>query len=359
MGMIDWVKDWGGFEKLVAKLNETGDVTVEHNVVLTGRSGAPRQIDVLIRHKQGLYEHRVIAECKYWNSPVERLHVDALAITVREVGASRGVIFSSKGFQSGAITQAEHDHIDLFLLRDLTSEEWGLPGRVVDLYLQIMQPSVGNISCPGYLTYGMTKPREPVRLNMEFGREGPVSRTVFFVPNKTDTLEQRLEDAAQQALKEFTAKEFLVNGGEECTRYMTGHVNVQPDEPFLIQYGINILQFPRIEFDLGIKVSQSRITIDRAQHYMFALAVENCVTGACSSAARTHDSKNTTVAEILRPKDTSEEEPLKNGSIIRVYVKGFFPFEELGGLQMVESTFNLFGTNNDNGGDARTPTADC
>lgn len=50
-------------------------VTVEHNVSLTGRSGAVRQIDVLIRHKQGLIEQLVVVECKYWNSSVERLHV--------------------------------------------------------------------------------------------------------------------------------------------------------------------------------------------------------------------------------------------------------------------------------------------
>lgn len=75
------VEDWGGLKKLVAELRETGEVTVEHDVVLQGRSDAPRQIDFLVRDKQGLYEHLIVVECKYWNSPVERLHVDALATT--------------------------------------------------------------------------------------------------------------------------------------------------------------------------------------------------------------------------------------------------------------------------------------
>jgi len=66
MSIADLVTDWGGFEQLVAKLHETGQVTVEHNVVLPGRSGAPRQIDVLIRHKQGLYEHLVRAIAESW-----------------------------------------------------------------------------------------------------------------------------------------------------------------------------------------------------------------------------------------------------------------------------------------------------
>lgn len=54
------ITDWGGFEKLVADLNSTGNVTVEHNVRLVGRSGAPRQIDVVVRHREGLYEHQTV-----------------------------------------------------------------------------------------------------------------------------------------------------------------------------------------------------------------------------------------------------------------------------------------------------------
>jgi hypothetical protein len=38
IGLSDLATDWGGFEKLIAKLHETGEVTVEHNVILAGRS---------------------------------------------------------------------------------------------------------------------------------------------------------------------------------------------------------------------------------------------------------------------------------------------------------------------------------
>ncbi|MGA7385981.1 MAG: restriction endonuclease [Methylocella sp.] len=177
MEIAKLVTDWGGFEKLVATLHETGQVSVEHNVVLQGRSGAPRQLDVLIRHKQGLYEHLVVAECKYWNSAVERLQVDALATTVREVGAARGVIFSTKGFQSGAITQAKAESIDLFVVRDLSTEEWGLPGRVVDMFLQVIQPGVGNISSHGATKIGDPFNNAPIAFNFEFGVDGPESST--------------------------------------------------------------------------------------------------------------------------------------------------------------------------------------
>jgi hypothetical protein len=174
LNISELVKDWGGFEKLVAEFHETGEVTVEHNVTLVGRSGAPRQIDVLIHHKQGLYTHLVIAECKYWNSPVERLHIDALATAVQDLGASRGVIFSTKGFQSGAITQAKQSNIDLFIVRNLTAEEWGLPGRVIDFYLHVIQTSIGNPSLDRPLILGVPS-NEPIALNLEFNENGPTS----------------------------------------------------------------------------------------------------------------------------------------------------------------------------------------
>ena len=173
----DLIEDWGGFEKLVAKLHETGEVIVERDVILKGRSGAPRQIDVLVRHKQGLYEHLIVVECKYLNSVVERLHVDALATTVREVGASRGVIFSAKGFQSGAITQAEYERIDLFVVRELTDSEWGLLGRGVDLLLQIIQPSIGNLVVHNGVKFANPANNKPIFLDLHFKPDGALSST--------------------------------------------------------------------------------------------------------------------------------------------------------------------------------------
>ena len=338
MSITDWIKDWGGFEKLIAKLNETGDVSVSHNVVLEGRSGAKRQIDVLIRHTQGLYEHLVVAECKYWNSAVERLHVDALATTVREVGASKGVIFSSKGFQSGAIEQAAHENIELFLVRDLSPQEWGLPGRVIDLFLQVIQSSIGNIEFPNATAVSLLSASSPIAFAMEFGSEGPVSATPLLFRSEFSTLEERLYAAAQEALQQFTQECFTINGGEECTRYMLGHVNLEPEAPFVIPQNGLTLNVPKIEFDLGIKISQSRITFDRAQNYIFALAIENCVTGVCSSASRPVNADRTTLARIIPEKNQQEVESgevLENGSVLRVYIKALFPFQEMAGLDLV------------------------
>lgn len=106
MKLSEMVKDWGGFERLVADLHNTGAVKVEHNVILTGRSGAHRQIDVLITHTQGFYTEKIIVECKYWNTKIKRLHVDAMVAQLQDLNASKAVFFTVKGCQSGAKTMA-------------------------------------------------------------------------------------------------------------------------------------------------------------------------------------------------------------------------------------------------------------
>lgn len=339
MSITDLVVDWGGFEEFVAKLHESGRVTVEHNVILPGRSGAPRQIDVLIRHKQGLYEHLVIAECKYWNSPVERLHVDALATTVREVGASRAAIFSTKGFQSGAVTQARHENIDLYVVRDLTAHEWGLPGRVVDIFLQVVQPSFGNIVPQDAIKLGNPFNATPIAFNLAFGFDGPESCTPTLKEDGSPggkSLEKCLFDAMQKAVPEALSQIQIVNGGAECTTYVLCPVNLVPDKTLLVPLDGEIVIIPKLTFDLGIKISQNRITVDRAKKYKFAVALENYVTGKISAASRQLDAAITDLVELGSQSATSNGEQLYvNSSLMRVVMKGLFPFEEMKNLTPV------------------------
>lgn len=332
------VKDWGGFEQLVAKLNETGEVTVEHNVKLTGRSGAVRQIDVLIHHKEGLYEHLVVAECKYWNVPVDRLQVDALATTVREVGASRGVIFSTKGFQAGAITQAQHDNIDLFTVRDLFDSEWGSPGRIIDLILQVIQPSIGNLAPLQATRVSHPNSMAPIFVNIQFGPEGPLSSTPSLSRTGASpkTVEKYLMDAVSQGVQKMLAEFSTINGGAECTRYMSAPQNVQFSEPLLLPWDGETVAIPRFCYELGLKITQSRITVDRGANLAFALAVENCVNGAVSAASRGVNQQHTTITELKpQSKDPVSEAAVPNGSVMRVVTKGFFPFEEMSGHQRI------------------------
>jgi len=140
------IANWGGFEQLVAAMHETGGVNVKHNAVLRDRNGIERQIDVLITHTTGVYTHSILAECKYWNKRVSRAVVDALATAVRELNASKGVIFTTRGFQCGAIQAAKALGIELYKIRPLDSDEWLVPGRVVPVYKQVLSCGVGKVT---------------------------------------------------------------------------------------------------------------------------------------------------------------------------------------------------------------------
>jgi hypothetical protein len=113
------------------------------------------------------------------------------------------------------------------------------------------------------------------------------------------------------------------------------HVNYEPPEPILVPWENIIVMIPKITFDLGIKYQQSRFVHDRAKQFVFALAVENCVRNGLMLASRKSDEKHTVLSAVSSSEPIKEENVMKNGSIMQVIVKGFFPFEEIANLQPV------------------------
>jgi len=328
------VQDWGSFELLVAKLNETGTAKVQHNVVLTGKSGAPRQIDVAIRHREGLYEHLIIVECKYWKENVSRLHVDALQSAIQDLGASKGVIFSVAGFQEGAVTAAKHNHIELFRVRELSDEEWGLPGRVVDFYMQYFERSIGNFKIEEAIVLG--PPSGPLNIAISLGdpARNSITPTIKLDGSCGKTLEEILTDVSQRALGEFTKETFTINGGVEGVTYMTGQVNFVPQDALLVNISGALVQLKRMTFDLGIKITQNRFILDRSANYQFALLIEDSIRKTVSSASRRQDETVTS----LTPYDkstTPQDEALKNGSVLKIYLSNMFAYDEVLGLNPV------------------------
>jgi len=338
------VEDWGGFEQLVAKLHETGDVKVERDVVLKGRSGAPRQIDVLLRHKQGLYEHLVVVECKYWNRNVERSDVDALVTTVREVGASRGVIFSSKGFQSGAITQAEHDNIDLFTVREPTDSEWGAPGRHVNLYLHIVSLAPGPVNIEDVYTYAHCAPTSNnIEIVLGEGGPKPLTHTAIETESGNDkTIEEMIARRAQDAAKQvYQPKLASFNGSLRGRMLYRFNVNVVPTKDIKVMANGGCVFIRKMSLQLGLRIDQSQIAVDRAENFVFALAIENCVNQKVFAASRRPGDALTEIFAISKPDEVPERqgEIVQNNSIITVWLGSMFSFDDFVALKVGEGKF--------------------
>ncbi len=109
---------WKKFQKDVAEFfRSLGCDAVEDALVVGVR--AKHKIDVLVRFKRFGIEIKWVIECKYWNTSVPKEKVLALAAIIDDVGADRGVLISSAGFQSGAIRAAQKSNITLTSLEEL------------------------------------------------------------------------------------------------------------------------------------------------------------------------------------------------------------------------------------------------
>ena len=77
----------------------------EHREIIPAADGE-YEIDVTVRFSALEMEFLVLIECKYHKNPVKREMIQALHSKILSVGASKGAMFSTSGFQSGALEYA-------------------------------------------------------------------------------------------------------------------------------------------------------------------------------------------------------------------------------------------------------------
>lgn len=118
--------DYKKLEKLVAKIQQdlAPRSKVSHNVKLQGKSGAPRQIDVLVEDKIGQYQIRIVIDCKDYKIPVDIKDVEECSGLFEDVGAQRGVIVCPAGFTKHAKARAQQLQIDLYSPVDTDPHKW-------------------------------------------------------------------------------------------------------------------------------------------------------------------------------------------------------------------------------------------
>ena len=132
-GEIIWPKEppkepkWLIYQKAVADLEARyEDCTVHHDHTVRGRrSGTDRQVDVWLEVQVGANHVVTIAvECKNLAEPVQIKDVDAFYGFLDDVGANKGVMFSSSGFTKGALARAEPDVIELRTYEEAEDFDW-------------------------------------------------------------------------------------------------------------------------------------------------------------------------------------------------------------------------------------------
>ncbi|MCE3254894.1 MAG: hypothetical protein K0R25_388 [Rickettsiaceae bacterium] len=336
MKLKDVVKDWGGFEDLVKNLHQDGETIVKRKEVITGISGAEREIDVTLRHKNGPYEYLTLIECKHWKSRVTREKVDALYSSIDDLRASKGVIFTTIGYQSGAETYAKSKNITIFVIRELTDEEWGHPGKIIEFYLHIIEKTITKITTlDTKVSFAKhSTDRTNPGLDLVFDKDNSSANPILSEhKEKHKTIEEMLNSAAEHCCKEFQKRRLLINGGEKCVRYFSYTINL-PFKPDLAVYQKDKIMFiSKIEMDVGIKVTQSKITINRESGYDYAFAVQDCINNEIFATSKQQNSDLSSWQKLDAKNNTTDKEILKNKSIMSVIMKGFFDQNELPKVQ--------------------------
>ena len=100
---------------------------INHDVKLKAYDGS-YQIDVYASFTAMGLEYKILCECKQYKSKVKREIVQTLEGKIRSLGVHRGIILSTSGFQSGAITYAKEHGIALIQVYDHSCEPYSHSG---------------------------------------------------------------------------------------------------------------------------------------------------------------------------------------------------------------------------------------
>jgi hypothetical protein len=105
-------KNWREYQEAVASIfRKQGCLAIVEAEIKGVR--ATHKIDVYVSFVNHGITINWVIECKLWKSRVPKEKIAAIKTIVDDVGADRGIIFSEKGFQSGAYAAARQSNITL------------------------------------------------------------------------------------------------------------------------------------------------------------------------------------------------------------------------------------------------------
>ncbi len=98
-------------------------IKVQHDVKQKGESGATHQIDVYWEYEIESEVKKVIVECKNYSNPISIGKVRDFFGVLTDINSAKGIMATTKGFQSGAKQFADYYNIELKQLRKPTTDD--------------------------------------------------------------------------------------------------------------------------------------------------------------------------------------------------------------------------------------------
>ena len=212
---------WQRFEQLVAALHrvEMKGAVVKWNDIINGR-----QFDVTVRFENGPYKYLTVVECKDVATSVPVEQIESLVTKAKYVGADKAVVFSSHGFQSGAIEAAKLYGIPLFSLSQLDDvpDQFLAPDKVE--YIQIYDVVLIK---PDGSRFALTE--EPMRLRYY------INETILTYPTR-DIILAELIRGYEKKLDGCAVDDVLHQQVRLVPPGRTTFPSMERDEPILVSF---------------------------------------------------------------------------------------------------------------------------
>lgn len=110
-------------------------IKIQHDVTMTGLSGANHQLDLYWEFKIAGVFYRVAVECKNYASAVSKEKISAFKGVLNDLGGISGIYVCKSGYQKGALQYADAYGIQLLEIRRPTDKDW--EGRMRDIHIRM------------------------------------------------------------------------------------------------------------------------------------------------------------------------------------------------------------------------------
>lgn len=318
--------DWKQFELFVKDIYATDpSVLVEHDVTEYGKSGASRQIDVKVTQNSPFHTYVTIIECKFWNKSIERTTVDIVAASIEDLNASKGVIFTTVGYQEGAEKYAKSKNIDIFVVRELFDEDWGAPGRKVKLYLDIVSGQMSRVVFPNAQALMIVEEHpEQMDLAIELKKENilDIKFDLYSSRNgdKGCNLVEVLAQIHQWVTKtvHFNLKEKDQSVEDNLVIMTDVSVDMSNYEFRQLRNKYSAVNLREMEMNFVTQISHSELNFDRFDGMDYALVVQNYITDKRFYASKRKDESAPQVTKY-QAQNYGPEDKFVNGSTATVF----------------------------------------
>lgn len=322
-GFMHQYYDWNAFERFIKELHAAdGDVIVQHNVTEVDRHGAKRQIDVKIVRKSSLYTFTTLVECKRWKEPVGRDRVDVLAASLEGLAAHHGAIFTTTGFEEGAVAYARSKGIELYLVRDLSDQEWGLPGRHLHFHVHLAAAELRHVQFAATAIPLIDELEPDLELHIDLRPEKALDPQFDLFSTRTGERGTSLVSLLGEAHRLFLSCVSQLKPARDWSQRGILQLSARAEldltsTPFCqLRLQKAAVRIERVGFEFITHINRSEISVDRGANLDFAVMVESFVSEQRLIAQR--GKQDSRVHMHVHEADASTEAPLENGSIFRM-----------------------------------------